>query len=221
MQVRREPSRYTLDRATPEAAASYNVKYQRFFHKRISNRTERALLERLLARVIPVDSILDVPSGAGRVAGHFYRAARQVIEADYSLEMLKLLRANLAHETLRLAAASVFHLPFRDRSFDLVISIRLSHHIPDEGGRHLHLQELMRVSRRFVLVSFFDSGSLKNRLREQWRRFGMKKRGKYTLSRTAVSALGRRQGFLPIGYWSLSWLFSGHTFALLERAGVS
>ncbi len=219
MKLRLETSRYARERATAHGAASYNTKYERIFHKRISNRRERELLRRLLARIGPVGSVLDVPSGAGRVSDLFYGMGGKVCEADTSLEMLKLLRLKLAAGEQRLSAASVFHLPFRDRAFDLVASIRLSHHIADREGRHWHLRELMRVSRRHVLVSFFDAGSLKNRLRELSRRLGSKKRGKHTLSRAEVLEAARPLGFEAAGFFRLSAFFSGHTFALLQRSG--
>lgn len=217
VRLRESRNRYTEDHTRPAAARSYHTKYEREFHKRVSNRTERALLERILARAGAVDSVLDVPSGTGRVSDIIARRARTVFEFDYSLEMVRLLRASREGYSPRLGVATVFHLPFRDRTFDLVVSIRLSHHIPDVEGRLWHIEELLRVSRRYVLVTFFDSGSVKNRLREFRRGIGGRKRSKYTLSRRQVVELAHANGFEPVGLWRLSFLFSGHTFALLER----
>src|SRR6185295_6335600 len=115
------------------------------------------------------------------------------------------------------AAASVFQLPFGDRAFDLVVSIRLSHHIPDRGARLDHLRELFRVSKRFVLVTYFGEESLKNRLRNLYRRFGGRKRAKLTLGLREVEDTGRGAGFRIKARKSLAPIFSGHFFTLFER----
>ena len=51
VRVRTETIRYSEERATAEKAASYHVKYDKKFHKRISNSSEHALLGKLLERV--------------------------------------------------------------------------------------------------------------------------------------------------------------------------
>lgn len=220
MKLRRERIRYSEARATRDAALSYQTKYDRELHKRVSNRTERALLERILADVGPVERLLDVPSGAGRVSDILARRAGRIYEFDYSREMVRLVRSSARGHEPRVGVATVFNLPFRDRSFDLVVSIRLSHHIPDRDGRHWHVRELLRVSDGHVLLTYFDADSLKNRLRELRRRLGSRKRGKHTLRHSEILDLAREGGFEAAGVWRLSRLFSGHAFLLLRRRGA-
>jgi SAM-dependent methyltransferase len=166
--------------------------------------------------------MLDVPSGAGRLADVFLKYSRQLCEIDASLEMLRLLRAAHAPPNseipLTVGVASVFHLPFRERSFDAVVSLRLSHHIADLDGRLWHLDEILRLARHHVLVSFFDAQSLKNRLRELRRALGSSKRPKYTLSRAAVARRATAAGFDRHQFFGLAPVVSGHTFALLSRS---
>jgi ubiquinone/menaquinone biosynthesis C-methylase UbiE len=160
-----------------------------------------------------------VPSGAGRLSGIIARHAAKLCEVDYSREMLRLCRRNASGYRPLAAVASVFQLPFRDLAFDLVVSIRLSHHIPDLEARRDHLRELFRVSRKFVLLTFFGEESWKNRLRNLYRRLGGKKRAKLTLSLEDVGDLARKAGFRIVTVKSLSSVFSGHFFTLLERKG--
>jgi SAM-dependent methyltransferase len=209
---------YSENRRRPEKAASYNVKYETKLHKRVSDRREKRLLAAILDSTGRHERLLDVPSGAGRLSGVLSRYADRIYEVDYAREMLKLCRANARGYEPRVAAASALTLPFADRSFDLVASVRLSHHLPDRARRLEHLGELLRVSRRYVLFTFFDSASLKNRLRELRRSLGAKVRSKWTLRREDVEDLARGRGFVVKETRSLSRLFSGHTFALLERA---
>ena len=215
--VRLEKITYSENRKKPERAASYNTKYERELHKRISMWRERRLLNDLLDMAGKVDRALDVPCGAGRLSPLMAERARDLFEVDFSREMLKLCRRNAVAYRAIVAAASVFQLPFPDASFDLVLSIRLSHHIPLHEARLDHLRELFRVSRRFVLVTFFGEESVKNRLRNLYRRLGGRKGAKLTLSKAEVRALAAERGFRVVAMRSISRVFSGHYFTLLEK----
>jgi SAM-dependent methyltransferase len=208
---------YTENRRRPDKAASYDTKYEREIHKRVSNWREKRLLSALLDATGRHARLLDVPCGAGRLSGILAGHADAVYEVDHSREMLKLCRRNACDHAPRLAEASVFQLPFADRAFDLVVSIRLSHHIPAREGRLDHLRELFRASRRFVLVTFFGEESVKNRMRNLWRKLGSGKRAKYALRLGEVEALAREHGFRIVTARGLSPVFSGHIFTLLER----
>lgn len=213
-----QPNAYSEGRRRPEKAASYDTKYDREFHKRISKRREKALLDAILARTGANDRLLDVPSGTGRLSDVLARHAERVYEVDYSLEMLRICRTNGETWGPRLAEATALNLPFADRAFDLAVSIRLSHHLPAREARLAHVREMMRVSRRSALITFFNEMSWKNQLRETQRRYLKSgKRSKYTLHRDEVRAVAAEQGFRVVGFWPLSRLFSGHDFALFER----
>ena len=61
--------------------------------------------------------------------------------------------------------ASAFHIPFKDNSVDAVVCCRLCHHLPNAEQRERLIDELLRVARRFVIMTFFDHHSVKNLLR--------------------------------------------------------
>jgi 2-polyprenyl-3-methyl-5-hydroxy-6-metoxy-1,4-benzoquinol methylase len=208
---------YSEERRRPEKADSYNVKYEREFHKRLSNRTERRLIERLLTRAGRVDRMLDVPCGAGRLSDVMARFTGQLYEADYAYPMLQYARSNAQSYAPEAINASAFELPFRDDAFDMVVSIRLNHHIPEREDRLRHLRELCRVSSRWVLVTVYDEKGLKNRLIELRRRVGTRRRPKKTLSLVEVAETVAEQGFAPVEVGRISRLLSGHAFILLER----
>jgi SAM-dependent methyltransferase len=213
----KSPYSYSETRRRQDKAASYDTKYERELHKRLSDRREKRLLGSLLARVGHQERLLDVPCGAGRLSPILARHARLVFEVDYSRAMIELCRQNANGYTPLVAEADVFHLPFADAAFDLVVSIRLSHHIRDHQKRLGHLRELFRLSRRFVLATFFVEESWKNRLRNLGRRLGSGKRAKYALRRDEVAALARECGFRILAARQLSRVFSGHQFTLFER----
>lgn len=217
--LRADKIEYSEHRRTPEKALSYSTKYDRKLHKRVSQWRERRLLDAILRRTGRSERILDVPSGPGRLSGTIAAHGEKVFESDYSVEMLKLCRGRARGYRPLPAAVTAFQLPFRSRAFDLVVSIRLSHHIPDRAGRLEHLREMMRVARRFVLATFFGEETLKNRLHDLGNRFRrVKKDPKLALRRDEVRDLARKEGFRTVSCRSLSSLFSGHCFVLLERA---
>jgi len=105
-------------------------------------------------------SVLDVPCGTGRFTRHLLDARKQLVQADLSLAMVAAARATAgAHGGFGRAPqsyrggvrADALRLPFADRSFDLVLSIRFLFHVPREL-RPAILAEYARVSRRFVVV---------------------------------------------------------------------
>ncbi len=206
--------RYSEKRRQAHQAASYDVKYEKEIVKRASDAREKRLLTHILARSGRHQRLLDVPCGAGRLSAVMADNTERLIEADYAYPMIELAREKGA-ESYQPAVANVsaFDLPFGDGAVDMVVSIRLNHHIPDAVDRRRHVRELCRVSSRHVLVTFFDAHSMKNKIRN-WRG---KKRPKSTMSRAEVTQLAGEVGYGIAGFWRLSPLFSGHTFALLER----
>jgi len=113
---------------------------------------------------------------------------------------------------------SAFDLPFADRTFDVVFSARLSHHIESDARRADYLREILRISERAVIVTIFDRHSLKNRLREVSRRLSGK-RSKHTFARADVERIAGASGFAVAASLPLSRLMSGHVFYVLQRKG--
>lgn len=202
---------------SPEGAAQYFREYEKL-HRRISDRRERRLLERWFARMGPLGTALDLPCGWGRYLESLGCLASRVIEADYSRDMVKSARAHGgAHPPAGLRCFG-HEIPLRDRSADLVFSMRLNHHLVDPEVRRGHLRELFRVSARWTVFSYFDHDSVKNLLRRARTSIGLtRKPPKSTLRRDEVRALAAECGFRVV---EDPWLFaigSGHRLVLGER----
>jgi hypothetical protein len=110
-------------------------------------------------------------------------------------------------------SASALRLPFADRGVDAAVCIRLAHHLRDQAEREALLVELLRVARRYVIVTFFDHHAVKNRLR-----LARGKRSKLTMTAAQVARLAEAAGAAMIACPRLSWWGSGHRYALLARA---
>ncbi len=206
-----------------EGAESYSKKFQKHWNERLNDTFERRLVQRLLNEVSRNDRphrALDMPCGYGRLYPLLAEASAEVVECDWSHPML--LRARESQSRMptggarRHVRAEAGRLPFPDRSFDLVLSVRLCHHIRSHEERLAYVRELMRVSAGWVIFTYFDTRSLKNRLREL-RRLVSRKRPKWTLDRSDVEELASREGFRVVKSTPLSRFFSGHRYTLLRR----
>lgn len=212
---------YQAEYQTIARAAAYNHGYQRRFHKRIGTRHEWGLIRRLLARVGRSKAILELPCGGGRITPAFADATDLIIEADIAIGQIRYARATSTPKTSRAwMTASAFHIPLRDSAVDGTLCIRLSHHLPTPAERERLFRELMRVSRKFVIVTFFDHHSLKNlgrRLRQPFDR----KPPKLTMTVDRVAELARECGGRLVAAPPLNRIASGHRFALIVKEGAT
>jgi 2-polyprenyl-3-methyl-5-hydroxy-6-metoxy-1,4-benzoquinol methylase len=98
-------------------------------------------------------TILDVGTGTGRAALLLARGAARVTAIDASEEMLQEARKRAAAQmvTVNFLRGDVHHLDFTDRSFDVVICLRVLMHTPDWRQS---LGELCRVANRLVIFDY-------------------------------------------------------------------
>lgn len=132
-------------------AEKYAKRFESGSHRRIDAREQRAVAK-IFDGLEGCRSVLDVPCGAGRFAASLGKG-RLLIETDVSHEMVTIACRKNGHAGVQSDAA---HLPFGDGAVDCVFSNRLLHHILQREERAMFLREFHRVSRRWVVVTFFD-----------------------------------------------------------------
>jgi ubiquinone/menaquinone biosynthesis C-methylase UbiE len=198
-------------------AARYNADYRERFTKRLSTRREFALLRRLLGSQGRSRTILDLPCGGGRLSGEIGAHTDLIIEADIAAGQVLHGQRNSRLQTPQVwLTASAFHIPLKDASVDGAVCPRLCHHLPEPAERERLFRELLRVVRRFVVITFFDYHSPKNTLRRMRRPFD-RKPPKITMTRAEVAAVAATHGAELVTAPMLSWLGSGHRYALLVK----
>lgn len=209
---------------SPEGVTDYTKKFQRHWTERVNNWNEQRLLKRLLEPV-SIERFdrwaLDLPCGYGRLYHVLRDLGASVVESDWSFHLLT--AARLFHtgeenspRPAGYVRATALSLPFKDRAFGLVLSVRLSHHIREQQERLQYLRELMRVSHQWLVFTYFDTDSIKNRTHEFRRRFNGK-RSKWTLDSRVVKEVSRSAGFEVVQSIWVSRFFSGHRYVLLRR----
>jgi SAM-dependent methyltransferase len=195
--------------------AGEHYERRRFRSARASSRDPR-LVERILDDHGVHGALLDVPCGAGRLGPLLASRGGPVVGVDVSHSMLT---AAPSPEMLVQAAAQ--RLPFAARSFDVVVCCRLLHHLRTREERLAVVRELVRVSSRLVLASFWDSGSL-----PAWRvRLGLKEsegpRGRSAVSRATVAGELGELGLEVLGFRHSLRFVSQQTFVVgRHRSGT-
>jgi ubiquinone/menaquinone biosynthesis C-methylase UbiE/uncharacterized protein YbaR (Trm112 family) len=210
---------YARQYEQPDVAARYNAMYGGRASKRATTNRESRLIQRHLLSQPPCRTILDMPCGGGRLSPAIALAAPDavIIEADIGLGQVRYARAHGLDGTRQaFITASGFHLPIRDGGVDAVVCIRLFHHLPAVAERQRLLDELLRVSRAFAILTFFDYYSVKNTLRRVRAPFN-KKPPKHAIKPEWLRAEARARGAELIAMPHLFYLSSGHRFALLRK----
>lgn len=196
-------------------AKAYYQDHQDKLHRKLSDKRERRILAEYLQALRPIDKLLDCPSGFGRLLSLCKEHADAVVEADFSPSMLAL-NQELHGEQADYLQCSALEIPRDDDSFDVAISVRLSHHLESKEDRLKHIAELCRVADKGVVMTFFSSTSLKDRLR-RLRRIWNKKKPKNTLSPAEVQAQFEKCGFKVDLMRPLARIGSGHIYVLARR----
>jgi ubiquinone/menaquinone biosynthesis C-methylase UbiE len=159
-------------------ARDYQQRRYRGLDQAWVNWREQRIMARLLTQCrLAGGTLLDVPCGYGRFSPLFARLGITAIGADMSRDMLRLAAETQAPQGRgHWLRANIFALPFAEGTFDGALCIRLLHHRYSDAERQRILHELARVSRRFVLISFYRLTSL-HALTRRWpgtrRRLGM------------------------------------------------
>ena len=161
------------DAASGGAASAGHYSYELYADPAMANGFDAArfggpigaLLAETQARILtefaaatPATTVLDVGTGTGRAALTLAAAGARVTGVDASDEMLRVARERAAVRRLDVVFADgdAHALPFEDRSYDVVVSLRMLMHTPD--WRRC-VGELCRVARRTVILDYPALGS--------------------------------------------------------------
>lgn len=119
-----------------------------------THQQEIMALQRVLAALPPLTTIVDAGSGAGRLAPELSRHAAHLIQVDISPQMLEVAFADypLPPDRGTYLQADVRSIPLESDSADLVFCHRLLNHLSSDD-RLQALRELARISRAYVVVS--------------------------------------------------------------------
>ncbi len=127
---------------------------------------EKAVLRELGARIGHIRTALDLPCGTGRLSRTLLEFSDEVIIADSSSAMLEVAREDLADPRVKCQLMDAENISLANGSVDLVFCHRFLYHVFSKSRRTRMLGEIVRVTRRYVILSYSPPGFL-----NRWRRF--------------------------------------------------
>ncbi len=148
-----------------EGAVEYyeSKRYKSSIQRRVDQREQSTLRELLRDHVGEGGKhVLDLPCGYGRFLPLFHGLGYRVTSMDISEAMTDYVRKrpDFGPNDHAEAADVRAGLPLEDGSIDAVCCIRLFQHFHYPEWRQQALKEFARVSNRYAMVTFYDSGCL-------------------------------------------------------------
>jgi ubiquinone/menaquinone biosynthesis C-methylase UbiE len=188
-------------------------KYQQ--RKPGKHRAEIRLIDKAFAHVPKTHRVLDVPCGGGRVTVHLQKQGYRMSAADLSENMIEIARSAVGDATVE--KQDVERLTYPDRHFDTVVSFRLFHHFPNPEIRQRVVNELCRVAKSNVVLSYFSPVSWTSMKRKFRAARGGRKSDKHATPLSEVTGYFERAGFkLVKDYAQLPVIHTLHV-AVFER----
>jgi ubiquinone/menaquinone biosynthesis C-methylase UbiE len=136
-----------------QVASGYDAERFTSLLGRLYNRRELRALDAVLRWVKPGSRVLDLACGTGRITEQLVARGLDVTGVDISMPMIEHARNKLRGAgSFVVGDAEVF--PFRDASFDWVVSVRLFGHLPPPV-RARALAEVTRVARCGAIIAFY------------------------------------------------------------------
>lgn len=182
---------------------------------------ERLAVEKALRATGEVRSILDIGAGNGRWLPLLAsKKCSLVVAMDLSRENLTQARAadrpGAAMEHVALVGGDAGALPFPPQSFDLVFCVELMPYVR-RSGRLRALQEMRRVSSRWVIVQYAHIEGLGFFWQRLKKRLGLEARfPRNQLSAEQIEREFRRAGLGVRGFARVGGLFSTSWIVLAE-----
>ena len=96
----------------------------------------------LIYPVVRHKTVLELATGTGLIAKHIVRSADHIEATDASPEMIKQAKQGVQSTKLHFSVQDMFHLPYADQSFDVVIVANALHIVPEPEKA---LSEIRRV----------------------------------------------------------------------------
>ena len=114
-------------------------RYDRFMRK---DAAAYAQLYELLRPVVQHKTVLELAAGTGLIAKNIVRSAAHIEATDASPEMIAEAKRGSQSAKLHFSVQDMFHLPYADASFDVVIVANALHIVPEPEKA---LSEIRRV----------------------------------------------------------------------------
>jgi ubiquinone/menaquinone biosynthesis C-methylase UbiE len=174
-----------IDKETVESFGDEWTKFSSFDANELE-RMGNEYFDLLPAYPINEDSyVLDVGCGTGRWSYYLSSKVKFIEAIDPSDAVFAASKFTGGKSNIRITKAGVDNIPFNDKSFDLVFSLGVLHHIPDTKGALKKIFEKVKPGKYFIVYLYY---SLDNR--------GVLYKGLFNLSNAIRKIISRMPKFV-------------------------
>ena len=131
-------------------------RYDRFMRK------DAAAYEEMYALIRPVvrhKTVLELATGTGLIARHIVSAADLVEATDASEEMIDRARQGNRSAKLHFSVQDMFHLPYADQTFDVVIAANVLHVVPEPEKALAEVRRVLKTGGVLIAPTFTHAGN--------------------------------------------------------------
>ena len=126
-------------------------RYDRFMRK------DRAAYDEMYELIRPVvrhKTVLELATGTGLIAKHIVNAAAHIEATDASAEMIAEAKRDTRSTKLHFSVQDMFHLPYADESFDVVIVANALHIVPEPEKALAEIRRVLKDDGVLVAPTF-------------------------------------------------------------------
>ena len=131
-------------------------RYDRFMRK------DRAAYDEMYELIRPVvrhKTVLELATGTGLIAKHIVNAAALVEATDASAEMIAEAKRDNHSAKLHFSAQDMFHLPYANQSFDVVIVSNALHIVPQPEKALAEIRRVLKDDGVLIAPTFTHAGN--------------------------------------------------------------
>ena len=126
-------------------------RYDRFMRK---DAAAYERLYRLLRPVVRQKTVLELATGTGLIAKHIVHSADHIEATDASQEMIEQAKQGVKSTKLYFSVQDMFHLPYAEQSFDVVIVSNALHIVPEPERALAEIRRVLKEDGVLVAPTF-------------------------------------------------------------------
>ena len=103
--------------------------------------------------------VLELATGTGLIAKHIVRSADHIEATDASQEMIEQAKQGVKSTKLFFSVQDMFHLPYADQSFDVVIVSNALHIVPEPERALAEIRRVLKEDGILIAPTFTHAGN--------------------------------------------------------------
>jgi len=198
----------------------YERKRYRGLDQKLVDTREKRILRKILDKIGDDSArVLDLPSGYGRFSNLLLDRGYNLVSSDLSFYMVKrtIEKSKLCGLHSGVVADAKRGLPFKRKTFTIVLSMRFFHHVQREEERKIILNEFSGVSAEWVILSYYQKTFFHLLQRKLRRKVKKTKTCISMISGMELQEEARRAGLRIVKIFPLFKVIHAHNIALLKK----